>query len=152
MGTDIAENRQARRNYLIEDTLETGMVLFGSEVKSMRAGQANIVDAHAYIRDNELWLSNLYVAPYNKAPNAYQHEPKRLRKLLARGAEIRKLATRTKVRGYTLVPLKLYFDSRGRAKCLLGVGKGKTHQDQRMTVKDREWGRDQRRILRDRNR
>ncbi len=148
----VAENRQARRRFAIEQTLEVGMHLRGSEVKSLRKGQGNISDAHAFIRGEELFLANMYIAPHQETPDAFQHIAKRERKLLAHHQEIRKWYTKTSIRGYAIVPLQIYMNERGRMKCLLGLGKGKTHQDQRDTIKERHWKRDQSRILRERNR
>ena len=126
----IAENRKARYNYAIEDTLECGIVLEGSEVKSMRLGQTNIAESYATVEDGELWLVNAYIAPYEQA-KTFGHLERRRRKLLASRREISKLWQGIGREGMTLVPLKMYFNDKGRAKLLIGIAKGKKQADKR---------------------
>lgn len=145
-----AENRKARFNYFIEDTVEAGIMLVGTEVKSLRGGHADLTDAHAVERGGELFLANCYI-PEFKGGNRFNHEPKRERKLLLHKREIDKLASAVNRSGYTVVPLKLYFNDRGYAKVLLGVARGKKQHDKRATIKDRDWKRDQARIMRAKN-
>jgi len=145
-----AENRKARFNYFIEDTVEAGIMLLGTEVKSLREGRADITDAHAFERDGEMFLVNCYIPEY-KGGNRFNHEPKRDRKLLLHRREIDKLGNAVNRAGYTIVPLKIYFNERGYAKVLLGLARGKKQHDKRATIKDRDWKRDQARIMRARN-
>lgn len=145
----IAENRRARYNYAIEDTLECGIVLEGSEVKSMRQGQANIAESYAGVEGAELWLVNAYIAPYAQA-KTFGHEERRRRKLLASKREISKLWQGIGREGMTLVPLKMYFNDKGRVKLLIGIAKGKKVSDKRETEKKRDWQRQKARIMRDR--
>ena len=145
----VAENRKARYNYAVEDTLEAGIVLQGSEVKSLRAGGANIAESYASVENGELWLINSYVAPFAQAKNrAFSHEERRHRKLLVNKRELSKLWQGVGREGMTIVPLKLYFNDRGRAKLLLGLAKGKTHADKRDTERKRDWQREKARLLR----
>lgn len=146
---NAAENRKARFNYTIVDTLEAGIVLAGSEVKSLRAGKAQITDAYADDRGGELWLLNSYIPEYEKASH-FQHDPRRPRKLLLHRREVEKLTGQIRVKGMTVVALSIYFNSRGIAKVQLGLAKGKTHGDKRDTIKDREWQREKERELKDR--
>ena len=143
----VAENRRARHNYAIEDTMETGLVLEGSEVKSLRQGQANIAESYATVENGELWLVNAYIAPYDQA-KTFGHAEKRRRKLLASRREISKLWQGIGREGMTLVPLKLYFNEKGRAKLLIGLAKGKKTSDKRETEKKRDWQREKARLLR----
>lgn len=145
----VAENRRARRDYEIEDTLETGMVLVGSEVKSLRLGKANIAESYASIEDGGLYLINADI-PIYPAANRFNHEPKRKRKLLAKTREIGRLAAAIEREGRTAVPLKLYFNPKGIAKIELGIAKGRKNVDKRAAVKERDWNRDKQRLLRDR--
>ncbi len=145
----IAENRRARFEYHIEDTFEAGIMLMGTEVKSMRLGQASINEAHAGEKNGEIWLFNSHVGEYMQAGQHLQHEPRRLRKLLLKKKEMNKLMGAVAKEGYTIVPLKLYFDARGLAKLLIGFGKGKQLHDKRQTSKDRDWGRQKQRILKE---
>jgi SsrA-binding protein len=147
--TSAILNRRARFDYQIEDEVETGIVLVGSEVKSIRDGKANLQDAYALERDEEIWLVNAYIAEY-PAANRFNHEPRRQRKLLLHKKEIRKLVGKLRVKGYTLVPIRLYFDARGRVKLMLGLGKGKKEFDKRESIKDREWQREKARAVRTR--
>ena len=144
----IAENRRARYDYAIEDDVECGMVLQGSEVKSMRVGQTNIADSYAAVEEGELWLVNSYIAPYSQA-KMFGHEEKRRRKLLVTKRELSKLWQATSRQGMTLVPLVLYFNHKGRAKIKIGIAKGKKLHDKRATEAKRDWGRQNQRLLRD---
>lgn len=145
----VADNRRARYNYAIESALEAGIVLRGSEVKSLRNGKANIQESYAGVKDGELFLVNAYIPEYTEA-NRLNHEPRRVRKLLIRKAESRKLAAAIQRQGMTLVPLKMYFNEKGIAKVELGVAKGKKLHDKRETEKKRDWARDKARVLRSR--
>jgi len=144
----VATNRKARHNFFIEDSYEAGMVLTGTEVKSLRAHKANMVDSFASLRDGEIWLYNLHISPYSHG-NISNHEPKRKRKLLLHKSEIRKLIGKTKEKGYTLVPLKVYF-SGNMAKIELGLARGKKLFDKRKTIADRDAKRDMERAFRER--
>ncbi|HEU5047889.1 MAG TPA: SsrA-binding protein SmpB [Rickettsiales bacterium] len=144
--TLIAENRKARYEYFILEEVEAGIVLTGTEVKSLRTGRATIADAHAGERNGEMWIFNLDIPEY-KAGNRFNHEPKRPRKLLLHQKQISKLLGQVKVKGLTLVPLKMYFNDRGIAKLLLGLGKGKKEYEKRETIKKRDWEREQRELL-----
>ncbi len=143
----IAENRKARHNYAIEDDLEVGLVLEGSEVKSLRQGGANIAESYATVEDGELWLINSYIAPYEQA-GRWGHEPRRKRKLLAHRREIDRLWNATRREGMTIVPLRLYFNDKGRAKLRLGIARGKKLADKRETERRRDWQRQKARLLR----
>lgn len=145
----VAENRKARYNYAVEDTLECGMMLEGSEVKSMRLGGVNIAESYASIEDGELWLINSHIPKYEQA-KTFQHEERRKRKLLVSKRELAKLWAEVGRQGMTLVPLKIYFNDKGRAKLLLGIAKGKQKQDKRASEKKQDWKRQQSRLLRDR--
>jgi SsrA-binding protein len=129
----ICVNRQARHNYFIDETYEAGLVLLGSEVKSLRDGKANLVDSYAQIRHGEAFLLNMHISPYAGA-NQFNHEPTRTRKLLLHGREIERLTGKTKERGLTLIPLKVYFKN-GRAKVELGLARGKKLYDKRETLR-----------------
>ena len=144
----IAENRRARFDYLIEDVLEAGLVLTGTEVKALREGQANIAESYASPEDGEIWLINSNIPEYF-AGNRENHEPKRKRKILLNRREMARLAQAVERKGYTLVPMRLYFNERGMAKLEIGLGKGKKLHDKRDTSKDRDWARDKQRLLRD---
>lgn len=141
-----AENRKARHEYFIEDTFEAGIMLTGSEVKSLRAGQANIGESYASTENNELWLINAYIPEYDKA-DRFGHEERRPRKLLLHRREIDRLAIAVERQGMTIVPLKVYFTDKGRAKLEIGIAKGKKLHDKRETEKDRDWNRDKQRLL-----
>ncbi len=143
-----AENRKARHQYYIEDTLETGIVLQGSEVKSLREGQANIAESYASVEDGELWLINSYIPEFSQAKTAaFSHDARRRRKLLVHKRELARLDQGVGREGMTMVPLKLYFDDRGRAKLELGLAKGKKMADKRDTEKKRDWDREKARLL-----
>jgi len=142
-----AQNRKARHDYSIEDSLEVGIVLTGSEVKSLRSGRATITEAYATEEGGELYLINAYIPAYEQA-GLQNHEPRRPRKLLAHRRQISRLAGGVQRAGMTLVPLKLYFNDRGVAKLELGLAKGKREFEKRDATKKREWERDKARILR----
>lgn len=146
----IAFNRKARHEYNIEEELEAGIILTGSEVKALREGKANISDAYAGERKEEIWLYNAHISEY-AAANNFNHEPRRPRKLLLHQKQIKKIVGRLKVKGVTLVPLSLYFNTRGLVKIKLGVGTGKKSYEKRETIKKRDWQRDKARIIRDKN-
>lgn len=145
----VAENRRARHDYFIEDDLEAGIMLEGSEVKSLRTGKANIAESYASVEGGELWLINGYIPAYAQA-KTFGHEERRRRKLLVSKRELAKLWQDTAREGMTLVPLKIYFNERGRAKLLLGVAKGKKLADKRATEAKRDWQRQKARLMRDR--
>ncbi len=132
----ISSNRRARRDYAIEDTFEVGIVLQGTEVKSVRQGKANIKDAYAKVVDGELYLIGLHIAAYDQASH-FNHEPLRERKLLEKKRVILKLSTKINERGYTLVPLELYIKD-GYVKILLGLGKGRKQYDRRRQIKEKD--------------
>ena len=144
----VAQNRKARHNYLIEESLEAGVVLAGTEVKSLRQGRASIGEAYAADERGELYLFNAHIPVYESA-GRFNHDPKRPRKLLLHEREIARLQGAVERKGMTLVPLSIYFNSRGRAKVELALAKGKNAADKRHTIKERDWKRDQARILRD---
>jgi SsrA-binding protein len=141
----VAQNKRARFDYAIEDRIEAGLVLTGSEVKSLREGNVALSDAYATVRGGELWLVNCRIGEY-KAASVFGHAPLRDRKLLVRGAELEKLRGKVEQRGYTLVPLALYFRG-GWAKVELGLGRGKTHEDRREDISAREQKREMERAM-----
>ncbi|WP_212523765.1 SsrA-binding protein SmpB [Actibacterium sp. MT2.3-13A] len=143
----IAENRRARYDYAIEEDLECGIILQGSEVKSLRQGGSNIADSYASVEDGELWLINSYIAPYEQA-KTWGHEERRKRKLLVSKKELARLWNETQRKGMTLVPLVLYFNHKGVAKLKIGIAKGKKTQDKRATEAKRDWDRQKQRLLR----
>lgn len=136
----IASNRRARHDYAIEDTWEAGLVLQGTEVKSLRAGRANLTDAYAEVRDGEIWLVNLHIPEYEQGTWT-NHEPRRPRKLLLHAHEINRLIGKTKQSGLTLVPLQMYFKD-GKAKVEIGLGRGRKAHDKRHAIAEREAKRD----------
>lgn len=144
-----AENRKARFNYEVLDTLEAGLVLTGTEVKSLRGGHANIQESYASVEGGEIWLINSYLPEYLQA-NRFNHEPRRRRKLLVSKREMARLSQSIEREGMTLVPLKIYFNERGRAKLLLAVARGKKLHDKRETEKQRDWNREKGRLLKER--
>lgn len=146
-----ALNRKARHDYFITDTIEAGIVLLGTEVKSLRAGQASIQEAFAGPKDGGLFLLNAYIAEYKQAGAHLQHEPHRARRLLLHKREMNKVLGSVKREGMTLIPLSLYFNKRGIAKVELGLGKGKHKADKRETIKKREWQREKGRAMRAKN-
>lgn len=143
----IAENRRARYDYAIQDDIECGIILEGSEVKSLRSGGTNIAESYATVDDGELWLVNSYIAPYDQA-KTFTHEEKRRRKLLVSRKELARLWNDTQRKGMTLVPLVLYFNHRGLAKLKIGIAKGKKNVDKRASEAKRDWGRQKQRLLR----
>ncbi|MFS2176339.1 SsrA-binding protein SmpB [Rhizobium pisi] len=144
----VAENRKARFNYEIMDTYEAGLVLKGTEVKSLREGKANIAESYASDEDGEIWLINSYLPEYLQA-NRFNHEPRRRRKLLLSAREIHRLRSAVNREGMTLIPLKIYFNDRGRAKMELALAKGKKLHDKRESEKERDWNRQKSRLLKD---
>ena len=145
----VAENRRARYDYAIEDDIECGIVLQGSEVKSLREGGANVAESYASVDEGELWLVNSYIAPYPQA-RMFPHEERRRRKLLVSRKELAKLWNATQREGYTLVPLVMYFNHTGRVKLKIGIAKGKKNHDKRETSAKRDWNRQKARMLRER--
>lgn len=133
----IALNRRARHEFSIEDTIEAGIVLSGTEIKSLRAGKANLADAYARIDRGEAWLVGAHIAPWESG-SRYNHEPKRDRKLLLHRSEIDELLGKTKAKGLTLIPLRLYVSERGKAKIELGLGRGKQLHDRRRDIAERD--------------
>jgi SsrA-binding protein len=145
----VAENRRARFEYYIEDVVEAGIMLTGTEVKSLRVGQASIAESFAEVKDGQMWLINATIQQFSHG-NIFNHEPKRPRKLLLHAREIEKMNAAVTRQGMTLVPLNIYFNGQGRAKLELALGKGKKLHDKRDTAKERDWARDKARLLRDR--
>lgn len=145
----IAEHRRARYDYLIEETLEAGIQLTGTEVKALREGRANIAESYASAERGELYLINSYIPEYAPA-SQFNHEPRRARKLLVRKRELNRLKGAVEREGRTVVPLKLYFNDRGKAKLEIALAKGKKAHDKREATKDREWKRQQARLMKDR--
>jgi SsrA-binding protein len=145
----VAENRRARHEYFIGDVLEAGIMLTGTEVKALREGKANIAESYAAPEGGAIWLINANIPEYS-AGNRENHEPKRRRKLLLHKREIERLSKAVERQGFTLTPLRLYFNERGRAKLELGIGEGKKLHDKRDTSKERDWSRQKQRLLRDR--
>ena len=143
----VAQNRKARHDYAIEDTLEAGIMLMGSEVKSLRMGRCTLVEAFAQPEHGELFLLNAHIPAYEGASH-FQHDEKRKRKLLLHRKELDRLMAAIGRKGMTVVPLSLYFNDRGKAKVQLGLAKGKTHIDRRDDIKKREWQREQARVMR----
>lgn len=143
----VAENRRARYDYAIEDDVECGIMLMGSEVKSLRTGQSNIAESYATVDDGELWLVNSYIAPYKQA--MFGHEDRRRRKLLVSKKQLSDMWNATQRKGMTLVPLVMYFNHRGRVKIKLGIAKGKKNHDKRETSAKRDWSRQKQRLLKD---
>lgn len=144
----VALNKRARFDYFIEENIEAGIVLFGSEVKSLRAGKGSIAEAYASDEENDLFLINSFIPEYNEA-SRFNHEPKRPSKLLLRRREINRLLAAIRKKGKTLVPLSLYFNERGIAKVELGLAIGKNKGDKRSTEKERDWQREKGRLIRD---
>jgi SsrA-binding protein len=143
----IAENRKARHEYFIEDRYEAGLVLAGWEVKSLRAGRAQLAEAYVFIKSGEVFLTGAHFSPLNSASTHVLPEPTRTRKLLLNRSEIDRLVGAVERAGYTLVPLELFWKN-GRAKLRVGLAKGKKQHDKRATEKDRDWERDKARVLR----
>ena len=143
----VAENRRARFDYFVEDRLEAGIALTGTEVKSLRVGEGSIAESYAGIEGDEIWLINASIPEYSHG-NRQNHETRRPRKLLLKGREIAKLQGAVTRQGLTLVPLSMYFNSRGRAKVELAIARGKKMHDKREVQKERDWKREQGRLLR----
>jgi SsrA-binding protein len=143
----VADNRKARYSYSIDETLEAGIMLLGSEVKSLRSGRSTIAESYAFAKDGELFLVNAYIPEYTQA-SRFNHEPRRQRKLLVHKREAGKLAAAIQREGMTLIPLRLYFNPKGIAKIELGIAKGKKLHDKRETEKKRDWQRDKARLMR----
>lgn len=148
VGKVLAQNKKAYHDYFIEETYEAGIVLQGTEIKSIRAGRTNLKDSYAQIKNGEVFLMGMHISPYEQG-NRFNHDPLRTRKLLLHKKEINKLIGETKIAGYSLIPLKLYLKN-GFAKVLLGLGKGKKNYDKRESLKQKEAKRDIERAFRDR--
>jgi SsrA-binding protein len=144
----VAENRRARFDYFIDQVFEAGIALVGTEVKSLRFGEGSIAESYAEVKDSEVWLVNSNVPEFSHG-NRHNHEPKRPRKLLLKEREIAKMHGAVAREGMTLVPLSIYFNSRGRAKVELALAKGKKAHDKRETIKQRDWKREQSRVMRE---
>ena len=142
----IAENRRARFDFAIEDDIEAGIMLVGSEVKSLRQGGSNIAESYASVEDGELWLINGYIAPYIQA-KTWGHEERRRRKLLVSKKQLSRMWNATAREGMTIVPLKMYFNERGMVKIKLGIAKGKKNHDKRQTEAKRDWNRQKARLM-----
>jgi SsrA-binding protein len=145
----VAENRKARHEYFITDSVEAGLQLTGTEVKSLRKGQANIAESYASTEEGALWLINAYIPEYQGAGRFFQHEPRRKRRLLLHKKEIHKLAIAVERQGMTLIPLELYFNARGIAKLKLALAEGKKLHDKRDAEKKRDWNREKARLMRE---
>jgi SsrA-binding protein len=148
-GKLIAENRRARFDYFLEDTFEAGLMLTGSEVKSLRNGRANIAESYAAVEGRDIMLINADIPPYQQAGPHWNHEPRRHRKLLLKRKEIDKLIGAVQRDGRTIIPTKLYWNDRGIAKLEVSLAKGKKMHDKRETTAQRDWQRDKARLLRD---
>jgi len=144
----VATNRKAFHDYFIEEKYEAGIVLQGTEVKSLREGRVNLQDSYASVRDGEMFLHNCHVSPYSHG-NIMNHDPTRVRKLLLHKTEINKLLGKTQQKGLTLIPLRIYFSKRGHAKVELGLAKGKKLYDRRESIKAREAGREVQRAIKE---
>lgn len=144
----VAENRKARHDYHIHETYEAGIALTGTEVKSLRAGKANLKDSYAHVENGEMMISQMHISPYEQG-NIFNHDPMRKRKLLMHKKEIMKLFGKTREKGYSLVPLKLYF-TRGKAKLQIALASGKKNYDKRQDIAARDAKRDMERAMRDR--
>ena len=147
----IADNRKARFDYSIEETFEAGLALLGWEVKSLRAGRAQLKEAYVFLRAGEAWLFGAHISPLSTISTHVQADPTRTRKLLLHASELSSLIGAVERRGYTLVPLELYWKN-GRAKLRIGLAKGKKSHDKRATEKDRDWHREKSRLLKQRAR
>ena len=144
----VADNRKARFNYFIDETMEAGVALTGTEVKSLRLGKATIGESYADTRGGEIWLINSNIPEYLQA-HTFNHAPKRPRKLLLHKNQVNKLAGAVEREGMTIVPLKVYFNAKGRAKIEIALGKGKKLHDKRETIKKRSWDRERGRLMRE---
>ncbi len=147
-GKLIAENRRARYDYFLEETFEAGLMLTGTEVKSLRVGRANIAESYASVEGREIVLINADIPPYGQA-NRFNHEPRRHRKLLLHKKQIEKLIGAVQREGRTLIPMKLYWNEKGFAKLEIALAKGKQNHDKRQATADRDWQRDKARLMRD---
>lgn len=147
----VAQNRKARHDYFIEESFETGIVLYGTEIKSLREGRVNLKDGYASVENGELWLYNVHISPYDKG-SFYNKDPLRPRKLLVHKSEIRKLLQKTREKGLTLVPLKLYIKQGRWAKCELAIAKGKQLHDKRDAAAEKDAAREMDRAIRRRQR
>ena len=145
----VAENRRARFDFAIEQVFEAGIALQGTEVKSLRFGEGTIAESYAEVKGSEVWLINSNIPEFSHG-NRHNHEPKRPRKLLLSGREINKMYAGVARQGMTLVPLSVYFNSRGRAKVELALAKGKKAHDKRESIKERDWKRDKQRLMKER--
>ncbi len=143
-----ADNRKARHLFFIEEEYEAGIVLTGTEIKSLRGGEANIKDSYAEEKNGELWLVNAHIPEFSHG-NRFNHQPRRPRKLLMHRREINRLGGSVQRGGMTLVPLRIYFNDKGRAKIMIGLGKGKKLHDKRETEKQRDWSRQKARLMKD---
>jgi len=144
----VADNRRARFDYFLEEKFDAGIALTGTEVKSLRLGLCSLNESYAVDRGGEIWLVNAHIAEYNQAGAHLQHEPKRQRKLLLKKKEVNRLIGAVTREGYTIVPVRLYFNGKGLAKVEIALAKGKKDYDKRETTKQREWGREKQRLLR----
>lgn len=145
----VAQNRRARFDYFIDEQIEAGIVLSGTEVKSLREGKASLSEAWAGPRQGELWLNNCHIPEYHSSGH-FKHEPTRPRKLLLHRREVDRLMGAAKRQGVTIVPISIYFNERGIAKVLLGLARGKRQVDKRQTTKERDWQRQKARVMRER--
>lgn len=146
----VAQNRRARFDYFIEDVVEAGIMLTGTEVKSLRLGQASVGESYASVNGSEIYLVNAYIPEYNKAHVKMQHEVRRPRKLLLHKNQLNKMIGAVNRKGTTLIPLSIYFNDRGIAKVELGIATGKKQHDKRETEKKRDWQREKSRVMRER--
>lgn len=143
----VADNRRARFDYFLEDRFEAGIVLTGTEVKSLRLGLCSLNESYAVERGGEIWLTNAHIAEYTQAGPHLQHNPKQPRKLLLKKKEVNRLLGAVTREGYTIVPVRLFFNSKGLAKVEIALAKGKKDYDKRETTKQREWGREKQRLM-----
>ncbi len=145
----VADNRRANFDYAIEDKFEAGLVLVGTEVKSLRHGQCMLAESHVAEKDGELHLLNAHIPEYQQAGHLMQHDPRRPRKLLLKKKEVGKLMGAVTREGYTIIPIRLYFDKKGLAKLEVALAKGKKQHDKREAIKQKDWARDKQRILKE---
>ena len=145
----VATNKKAYHDFHIEKEIEAGIVLVGPEVKSLRAGRVNLRDCYARVKDGEIWVHNLHISPYKFTANVVSPEPLRVRKLLLHKHEIDKLSGKVQEKGFSLIPLKIYFAPNGKVKVVIGLAKGKTEYDKRETLKKKEASREMDRIRKD---
>ena len=146
----VAQNRRARFDYFIDEQIEAGIILQGTEVKSLRQGQASLSECWAGPREGELWLNNCFIPEYNNSARFSNHEARRPRKLLLHKREMHRLIGAANRQGVTIVPMSIYFNERGIAKVMLGLARGKRQVDKRQTTKDRDWQRQKARVMRER--